>query len=186
MSPLNSIWVHIKWAPLNVSKIDQIPGRKYENRNGKNENPKTDLILLGNSRLMIIQVVCCTISINSTHPRDCDTLDQFDTSTQVAGDRDKAKISTLNNCNEARIGDFWEYLHPIGCGRRPHEPNLVKTSTNIRFLTTFSVFWHCHTLDLSDTGLCDLWHRPIFDTTVGSVMCDVSNWSKWYSVSISW
>jgi hypothetical protein len=58
MSPLNSIWVHIKWAPLNVSKIDQIPGRKYENRNGKNENPKTDLILLGNSRLMIIQVVC--------------------------------------------------------------------------------------------------------------------------------
>ena len=44
----------------------------------------------------------------------CDMLDQFDTSTQVASDRDKAKISTLNNCNKARIGDFWEYLHPIG------------------------------------------------------------------------
>ena len=39
----------------------------------------------------------------------------------------------------------------------------------MRFLTKFAVFWHCHTLDLSDTGLCD---RPIFDTTVGSVMCD--------------
>ena len=43
----------------------------------------------------------CTISINSTHPCDCDTLDQFDTSTQAADDRDKTKISTLNNLDKA-------------------------------------------------------------------------------------
>ena len=57
----------------------------------------------------LIFLMYCTILINSTHPCDCDTLDQFDTSTQVAGDHDKAKISTLNNCNKAQIGDFWEY-----------------------------------------------------------------------------
>ena len=52
---------------------------------------------------------------DSTHPRDCDTLDQSDTSTQVevAGDRDKAKISTPNNLNKAQIGNFREVLHLI-------------------------------------------------------------------------
>jgi hypothetical protein len=68
----------------------------------------------------------CTILINSTHPCDCDTLDQFDTLTQVAGDHDKAKILTPNNLNKAQIGNFGEYLHPIGCGRRLHEPKFAK------------------------------------------------------------
>jgi len=31
----------------------------------------------------------CTISINPTQPCDCDTLDQFDTSTRMGCDRDK-------------------------------------------------------------------------------------------------
>jgi len=34
---------------------------------------------------------------------DCDTLDQFDTSTQTASDRDQVKISTLG---KAQTGSF--------------------------------------------------------------------------------
>jgi hypothetical protein len=51
----------------------------------------------------------CTISFNSAHPCDCDTLDQFGTSTQMAGDCDKVKILTLD---KAQIGSF-EGLQPI-------------------------------------------------------------------------
>ena len=51
----------------------------------------------------------CTISFNSAHPGDCDTLDQFGTSTHMASDCDKVKISTLD---KAKIGSF-QGLQPI-------------------------------------------------------------------------
>jgi hypothetical protein len=40
----------------------------------------------------------CSISINSAHYCDCDTLDQFSTLAQVGRDCDKAKISALVGC----------------------------------------------------------------------------------------
>jgi hypothetical protein len=78
-------------------------------------------------------------------------VDQFDTSTQVAGDRDNAKISILNNLNKAQIGNFREILHLIGCGRRPHEPKFAKQGKNFHFYSSFhhnmensffSLEWH--------------------------------------------
>ena len=49
----------------------------------------------------------CTISINSAHPCDCDTLDQFATLAQVSRDRDIVKISALvrvQKCYFTRLG----------------------------------------------------------------------------------
>ena len=72
----------------------------------------------------IAQTLQYLVTTNSTHPRDCDTLDQFNTSTQVAGDRDKAKISTLNNLNKARIGNFGNIYIQLGSAEGRTSQNL--------------------------------------------------------------
>jgi hypothetical protein len=118
-------------------------------------------------------LVYCIILINLTHPCDCDMLDQFDTLTQRAGDHDRAKILTLNNLNKAQIGNLREVLHLITCSRWLHEPKLAKQVKKHLFLNKILVFWHCHMLDLSDTGISDLQHRLIFDTIHdNSGVCD--------------
>jgi len=63
----------------------------------------------------------CTILFNLTHPCDCDTLDQFDTSTQMAGDCDRAKISTLD---KAQIGSFEGFVLSRGVAEGRKSQNI--------------------------------------------------------------
>jgi hypothetical protein len=60
-------------------------------------------------------------------------VDQFDTSTQGACDRDKPKILTLNNMEKAQIGNFSGVL-PLMCAAEGH------TSQNLQNKRKMYVF----------------------------------------------
>ena len=66
----------------------------------------------------------CTISINSTHTCACDTLDQFDTSTQTAGDRDRVK--KFDTPKRSQNGNFGCIMWRIGTAKSCERQNMQK------------------------------------------------------------
>src|SRR5882762_3733208 len=70
----------------------------------------------------------CTISINLTHTCDCDTLDQFDTSTQTTGDHDRVENSTLGTVRPKRPqnGNFGCIVWRIGMAESCERQNMQK------------------------------------------------------------
>ena len=114
----------------------------------------------------------CTISINSAHPCDRDTLDQFGTLAQAGRDRDIVKISALLRvwkCYFAVLGT------KIGAaeGRESENAwNRPKTGKIVPIWAKFVAFWSCHTMDLFGTQLRDPWQWPIFGRTQVSVTRD--------------
>ena len=66
----------------------------------------------------------------------------------------------------------WWWIGAAGSRGSQNRPKSAKSTKIVCFRAKSGHFRLCHTLDLFDTGQCDVWQRPIFDRTQRAVTRD--------------